>query len=130
MDETDFTLVVQLNKSSCTVFYTVMLYSTAQPSLASVLAGTAPGSLYNGTIPAGTVRVSHNVASCADVQMGLLLLCLLGDQEVMCKKQHDIVFMSHAMSKLSQHHLTILLLYSSPAVQTLPLAAPPHACHF
>ncbi len=57
--ETDFTLVVQLNKSSCTVFYTVMLYSTAQPSLASVLAGTASGSLYNGTIPAGTVRVTH-----------------------------------------------------------------------
>jgi len=59
VDETDFTLVVQLNKSSCTVFYTVMLYSIAQPSLASVLAGTAPGSLYNGTIPAGTVRVTH-----------------------------------------------------------------------
>ncbi len=61
VDETDFTFVVQLNKSSCTVFYTVMLYSTAQPSLASVLAGTAPGSLYNGTIPAGTVRVAHSI---------------------------------------------------------------------
>jgi len=61
VDETDFTLLVQLNKSSCTVFYTVMLYSTAQPSLASVLAGTAPGSLYNGTIAAGTVRVAHPI---------------------------------------------------------------------
>ncbi|DBA74581.1 TPA: hypothetical protein ACH3X2_009453 [Trebouxia sp. C0005] len=59
VDETDFTLVVQLNKSSCTVFYTVMLYSTAQPSLASVLAGTASGSLYNGTIPAGTAFTNY-----------------------------------------------------------------------
>ena len=57
MDETDFTLFVQLNKSSCTVYYTVMLYSTAEPSLASVLAGTATGSLDNGTISAGTVSI-------------------------------------------------------------------------
>ncbi|DBB14474.1 TPA: hypothetical protein ACH3X3_004761 [Trebouxia sp. C0006] len=59
VDETDFTLTVQLNKSSCTVFYTVMLYSTAQPSLASVLAGTASGSLYNGTILAGTAFTNY-----------------------------------------------------------------------
>ena len=56
VDETDFTLEVQLNKSSCTVFYSVMLLSTAQPSLSSVLQGNAPGSLYNGTISAATVR--------------------------------------------------------------------------
>ncbi|KAL0035306.1 hypothetical protein WJX77_000193 [Trebouxia sp. C0004] len=60
VDETDFTLVVQLNKFSCTVFYTVMLYSTAQPSLPSVLAGTAPGSLYNGTILAGTALTDYH----------------------------------------------------------------------
>ena len=61
--ETDFTVVVQLNKSSCTVFYSVLLASTAQPSLLSVLAGTAPGSLYNGTINAPTV--SHSSLSLA-----------------------------------------------------------------
>ena len=57
VDETDFTLLVQLNKSSCTVYYAVMLYSTAEPSLASVLAGTAAGILYNSTISATTVSL-------------------------------------------------------------------------
>ena len=54
--ETDFTLTVQLNKSSCTVYYSVLLDSTPQPSLDSVLAGTAPGSLFSGTINAPVVR--------------------------------------------------------------------------
>ena len=56
--ETDFTLSVQLNKSSCTVFYSVMLYGTAQPTLASVLTGTAPGSLFSGTIIVPDVSLS------------------------------------------------------------------------
>lgn len=53
--ETDFSLLVQLNKSSCTVFYTVMLYTTAQPSIADVLAGTAPGNIFNGSVFTPTV---------------------------------------------------------------------------
>lgn len=58
--ETDFTMTVQLNKSSCTVYFSVMLYSTAQPTLESVLNGRAPGSLFNGTITAPVVRPFPN----------------------------------------------------------------------
>ena len=46
--ETDFTLLVQLNKSSCTVYFSVMLATAPQPSIDSVQAGTAPGNLFMG----------------------------------------------------------------------------------
>ena len=56
VDETDFTLLVQLDKPTCTVYFSVLLYTAAQPSLSSVLSCTAPGSLYSGTIvTTGTV---------------------------------------------------------------------------
>ena len=121
VDETDFTLTVQLNKSSCTVFYTVMLYSTAQPSLASVLAGTASGSLYNGTILAGTVRVAHSmlpvVPQCDWVSCFCVCLVIKKSRD---KRQHHNITRLHVscfyiMFKLSQHHRTRLLLYSSLA---------------
>ena len=65
--ETDFTLLVQLNKSSCTVYFSVMLATAPQPSIDSVLAGTAPGNLVNGTFLAPTVSllfVSRSALPC------------------------------------------------------------------
>ena len=32
VDETDFTLLVQLDKPTCTVYFSVLLYTAAQPS--------------------------------------------------------------------------------------------------
>lgn len=72
--ETDFTLTVQLNKSRCTVYFSVLLDSMPRPSLDSVLAGTAPGSLFNGTIIAPVVRPMLTCLVQPQLNIGLLPL--------------------------------------------------------
>lgn len=96
--ETDFTLTVQLNKSSCTVYFSVLLYSSAQPSLESVLSGTAPGSLFNGTITAPVVSPpTHPLVPSA------CQICCSSPAHLLAEKVHD---QWHSYSCRTTHSMT------------------------